>query len=116
MVKESIIKKEIREFWIKKGAIDLLKEIKKIHDSFAVESEADNYTLDFIKRKIKNAGVKTLAKVTKDDVLIGVELSIKEILNTSNITHAEMIAILELVKHEIMHFHDVDANVVMVGK
>lgn len=29
MVKESIIKKEIREFWIKKGAITELKKIRK---------------------------------------------------------------------------------------
>jgi len=57
-----------------------------------------------------------MSKLNKDDVLFGVEVSIKEILDKSNITHAEMIAILELIKHEIMHLHDADPNIVMVSK
>ena len=40
------------------GQIDLLKEMKSMYDRFAVESEADEYTLGFIKRKWKAEKVK----------------------------------------------------------
>lgn len=56
-----------------------------------------------------------MGEIDKSDIFEAVELSIKEILNTSNITHAEMIAILELIKHEILHSHD-DQSIVMVSK
>lgn len=39
----------------------------------------------------------------KSDVFFGVESSIKEILNASKLNRAEMIGILESVKHDVLH-------------
>ena len=43
--------------WYKQGQIDLLKEIKDIQNKFAVESEGDEFILDFLKRKRKELEV-----------------------------------------------------------
>jgi hypothetical protein len=43
--------------WYKQGQIDLLKEIKSMRGRFAIESEGDEFILDFLKRKMKTEKV-----------------------------------------------------------
>ena len=44
----------------------------------------------------------------KNDVFIAVELSIKEILNSSSLNRGEMLGILEFIKHDILHSEDLE--------